>query len=206
MSRGGLLIWNGCRPERMAEYERWYQEEHLPERVGIPGFLSGSRYEALEAQEPRFFTYYETCSPEVLLSPRYRALLADPSPRTRAIMPAFTGMSRTVCRKRASWGIAATGSLVCLTGQEPDALAAIARDRQGGACLGWSLWQAVPEPGRETEEMALRGGPDATVEACLLLTMARREEALEMTAALRNTAQAAAYSLLSRTESQEARQ
>ncbi len=205
MSRGGLLIWHGMRSERLADYERWYQEEHLAERVSTPGFLSGARYERLEGPEPRFFIRYEASSPEVFLSPPYRARLAAPTPWTQSIMPAFTDMNRTVCRKAAGWGLGVTGALVCLTGQDAGALEQVARDRQGGSCLGWSLWQGVAEPGRDTAEAALRGDGDSQIEACLLLMLGRREAASETAEALKSTGEAAAYALIARMEGDEAR-
>ena len=35
---GFLALWNDFDPEREAEYECWHTFEHVPERVGIPGF------------------------------------------------------------------------------------------------------------------------------------------------------------------------
>ncbi|MGD8477411.1 MAG: hypothetical protein PVI98_09690, partial [Burkholderiales bacterium] len=67
MYEGVLAIWNDCLPEVEKQYEDWYMHQHLPERVGVPGFRIGRRYQALAA-EPRYFTYYDTDTPEVLWS------------------------------------------------------------------------------------------------------------------------------------------
>ncbi|MEK7837136.1 MAG: hypothetical protein AAB328_04045, partial [candidate division NC10 bacterium] len=58
--RGGavLAIWNDIAPGGDAEFNHWHTREHVPERVGIAGFLRGRRYEAL-AGSPRYFTLYE---------------------------------------------------------------------------------------------------------------------------------------------------
>lgn len=35
---GVLAIWNDCRAGREAEFEEWFQGEHLLERLAVPGF------------------------------------------------------------------------------------------------------------------------------------------------------------------------
>lgn len=198
MSRGGLLIWNDCKPEGLADYERWYQEDHLPERVGIPGYRYGVRYEALAGTRPQFFTLYETASPEVLLSPLYRARLAAPSDWTRRVMPLFQNMSRTLCRKAALAGLAFSGAAVTLADLPADRLQDLARDALGQeGCLGWSLWQAVPEPREATPEMALRGGDDRRIEACLVLQLGREAAAQAWQERLATEGAAGAYRLIS---------
>ena len=55
---GILAIWND-REESIADvYERWYLSEHLPERLGVPGFVAARRYEASKGS-PRFLTFYD---------------------------------------------------------------------------------------------------------------------------------------------------
>ena len=49
LGRGVLAIWHTITPEGEAEYWRWHDREHIPERVGVPGFLRGRRYRSLSA-------------------------------------------------------------------------------------------------------------------------------------------------------------
>ena len=99
VSTGILAVWNNCAPGHEAVYEQWYQTEHLIERLGVPGFERGRRYEAIEGAK-RFFTYYETESPEVLQSAAYLERLNHPTPLTKRIMSGILiDMSRTVCRR-----------------------------------------------------------------------------------------------------------
>ena len=45
LSRPGLLaVWNDLAAEDEAEFNAWYVEEHVPERLGIPGVHSARRY------------------------------------------------------------------------------------------------------------------------------------------------------------------
>ena len=52
--KGILAIWNDCAKGEETNYENWYQNEHLPERLGVPGFIRGRRYENL-VDSPKFF-------------------------------------------------------------------------------------------------------------------------------------------------------
>ena len=43
-SPGLLAVWNDIAAEDEAEFNAWYVEEHVPERLGVPGILSARRY------------------------------------------------------------------------------------------------------------------------------------------------------------------
>ena len=75
--KGILALWNDCAKGKEALYERWYQTEHLAERLAIPGSLRGRRYQAVNAIHG-YFTYYETATPEVLISEPYLEILNNP--------------------------------------------------------------------------------------------------------------------------------
>lgn len=103
--QGVLAIWNDCAAEHLETYEDWYQNEHLPERLAVPGFLLGRRYEAIAARR-QFLTIYHTVHPDVFQSRAYLERLDTPTPLTRRMMAvAFRNMSRTTCRCVSSNGI-----------------------------------------------------------------------------------------------------
>jgi hypothetical protein len=54
---GILAIFNNVAPGREAEFEEWFQHEHLAERIALPGFLIGRRHEAISGQ-PHYFNFY----------------------------------------------------------------------------------------------------------------------------------------------------
>ena len=101
---GILAIWNDIEPEGYEHFERWYNREHLQERVGVSGFRFGRRYEAVSGGDRRFFAFYEVDSPEVLTSPAYMQRLENPTPWTQKSMTSFRNMVRTVCDLRRSAG------------------------------------------------------------------------------------------------------
>ena len=46
IGQGVLAIWNGIKPEAEDDFVAWHVREHIPERVGLPGFVRGRRYVA----------------------------------------------------------------------------------------------------------------------------------------------------------------
>lgn len=168
MTTGILALWNDRDPARAAEYEAWYVEEHLPERLSIPGFRRGRRYESL-GQGPQFFTYYEVDEPEVLVSAPYLDRVNDPTPRTHAIMSeTFTNMSRTICTVAKRAGKLRGSHAITLQTDLPGPEAISALSARAGIARV-ELWRAadVARPAPNAEQ-ALRG-PDAEIEACLFV-------------------------------------
>jgi hypothetical protein len=115
-----VAIWNDVAPEGREPFYQWHNHEHMPERVGIPGFWRGRRYHAVDAT-PAYFTLYEAENTSVLTGSHYLERLNNPTPATRAVIPKyFRNMVRGVCTVRLSAGVATGGSIVTLRfGAEP---------------------------------------------------------------------------------------
>ena len=96
LGKGVLAIWNGVAPGYEAEFLEWHVKEHIPERVGVQGFLRGRRYVAVDGT-PAYFNFYETETYQVLSSAPYLARLNDPTPWTRKVVSNFKDTSRTIC-------------------------------------------------------------------------------------------------------------
>lgn len=103
LGEAAVAIWQDPPPETRAEYFEWHNREHMPERVGIPGFLRGRRYRAL-AGGPEFFTLYEARSLEVLTGPEYTGRLDNPTPWTRRVAPQLRNNVRSLCNVALSLG------------------------------------------------------------------------------------------------------
>jgi hypothetical protein len=76
----GLLITMTEPPPAMEEeFNAWYDTEHLPERLAIPGFISARRWVAknLKPGEGKYLATYELESPGVLSTPEYLAHIGD---------------------------------------------------------------------------------------------------------------------------------
>ncbi|MGB8401528.1 hypothetical protein [Bradyrhizobium sp.] len=86
-----------------AEFNRWYDREHLEERVAIDGFLEARRYVAHEAK-PKYLCLYSTATFDVLDSPAYRAALTNPTDWSKTNLARFKNMIRAVARITVSRG------------------------------------------------------------------------------------------------------
>jgi hypothetical protein len=93
---GLLLVAIDVDPRHEAELNRWYDKEHITERMAIPGFLRARRFVALEGR-PRYLALYDLASPSVLDSAAYRhAAGPAASPLTRRMQTLFDPMIRNV--------------------------------------------------------------------------------------------------------------
>jgi hypothetical protein len=86
-----------------AEFNRWYDREHLEERVAIDGFLEARRYVAHDGN-PKYLSLYSTETFEVLDSPAYRTALANQTAWSKANIARFQNMIRAVARITVSQG------------------------------------------------------------------------------------------------------
>lgn len=176
LGTGVLAIWNGIAPGWEADFVAWHVNEHIPERVGVPGFLRGRRYVAQDGH-PQYFNFYEAETAEVFASPPYQARLNDPTPWTQRVIAHFTDTSRTVCDVVATQGLGEGSWIeaIQLETAAPEAFAASARGtllpalRAAAGIVAVHLLRGRPAAGGLTVEARLRGRPDATAAWILLI-------------------------------------
>jgi hypothetical protein len=101
--KGMLLTSMDIDPADEDDFNRWYDREHLEERVAIDGFLEARRYVAQQAN-PKYLCLYSTAAFEDLDSPTYRAALARPTDWSKTTMARFRNMIRAVARITISRG------------------------------------------------------------------------------------------------------
>ncbi|MBS77160.1 DUF4286 family protein [Variovorax sp.] len=96
-----------------ADFNRWYDREHVEERVRIPGFLSGARYFSLEGGR-RYLGLYRTASLEVFRSAGYRAAFERQTPWSIANLDRMRDPIRRVCAVRAVTGFGSGSHIAVL--------------------------------------------------------------------------------------------
>lgn len=112
---GAVAIWNDIAEAGRAQFYDWHLHEHMPERVGIPGFARGRRYRAADAAtQPEFFTLYETSSFQVIQGSDYLSRLNDPTEWTRATTAHFQNTTRSLTRVVGSHGVGSGGALMTI--------------------------------------------------------------------------------------------
>jgi hypothetical protein len=178
---GILAIWNDCVAGREAEFEAWFQGEHLLERLAVPGFLFGRRHAAISGSSG-YFNFYLTESPAVLTSKPYLERLDNPTPMSRKVMSEiFINMNRTVCRRTLRrGGFRGAYAVTARFDDQPD-MAALTRLSdtlvQDPAVAACEIWAAVNPAGQPVSmEEKLRGG-DKKIKACLMVDTLRQGDA-----------------------------
>ncbi len=128
--KGMLLTSMDIDPSDEAEFNRWYDREHLEERVAIPGFLEARRYVAHDGK-PKYLSLYSTETFEVLDSTAYRTALANQTAWSKANIARFRNMIRAVARITISrgQGRGAALGIVRLRPVDKDRLRAALRDQ-----------------------------------------------------------------------------
>jgi len=101
--KGMLLTSMDVDPSDEPDFNRWYDREHLEERVAVDGFLEARRYVAHQGS-PKYLSLYSTESFDVLDSPAYRTALANQTAWSKANIGRFKNMIRAVARITISHG------------------------------------------------------------------------------------------------------
>ena len=94
---GGLLInAMSVDPEHEAEFNEWYDSEHIPALAAVPGALAARRFRAQEGS-PRYVALYHLKSPEVQTSAEWKQ--AANTPWTDKMRPHFRDHLRIASRR-----------------------------------------------------------------------------------------------------------
>ena len=170
LGKGVAAIWHNVAPDIQSDYNHWHCSEHMPERVGIEGFLRGRRYDAIDGR-PQFFHFYETTTAAVLTSPAYMQRLNNPTSWTQKIGPHIKDNNRTLSQ--------VVHSIGCGVGAAILTVRMVATDNRETDFFRWVSQELFPlinnKPGvvaahllkgykrasdTETEEKAMREKPD----------------------------------------------
>lgn len=116
-----LVLWGAVNPQMVDEaaLNAWWTNEHLAERLTIPGFLRMRRYFAPDHDSPdgersHYLVCYETAALDTLSSEAYINVLNHPTTGTNRFMPLLSSMTRSACRVLFSTG--RPGFAVCSPG------------------------------------------------------------------------------------------
>ncbi len=101
-NRGLLLTMTEPPPDMDEEFNAWYDTEHLPERLAIPGFRSARRWVAdVPPGAGRYLATYELDAPGVLASREYLARFEAATPWTRRCLGKCVVFRRWACEQSA---------------------------------------------------------------------------------------------------------
>ncbi len=136
LGAAAVAIWCEVDPALREEFDDWHSHEHMPERLGIQGFLRGSRWVSANAGEGRFMLY-ELEALETLTSARYLERLNNPTPWSRKMMPHHQGMTRSLCAVRSTHGAGLANALLTIRFSPAP--------QTGGTLLQWLSAELLPK-------------------------------------------------------------
>ena len=147
--RKGLLLVTMEPPAGLEEeFNDWYDHEHLPQRMRMPGFETGARFVCLEGW-PRWLALYDLTSLAALSTPEYLSVsLANASPWSRRIAARTVGRSRVEAEQIAPGG-AILSPLDSCRGSS-------SRTIHVGWTTSWPPMQSMPRPARHACRVSCR--------------------------------------------------
>ncbi len=97
---GGAVLLSQMQPgaEREDEFNEWYDREHVPARLTLPGFTGACRYIAVQGT-PKYAVVYYMTGLDVLQQPPYQQLKQQPSERTARMLASVTRFTRYVAEE-----------------------------------------------------------------------------------------------------------
>lgn len=118
-----LALWNDVDPIHDLDYNDWHANEHVPERLTVPGMVWGLRFlaSAGSAPGPRYLTLYGLRDVQVLESAAYQHLLAWPTPMSARMRRVMHGICRVVYDVATVHGSLAAPGLLLSEDVEPAA-------------------------------------------------------------------------------------
>lgn len=126
MSRGVLFSQMQPPAGWEADFHDWYEAEHIPARVAIPGFAEAVRYELTGSeggpQAARWLACYFLDDMAALETPEYRRLKQEPGERTARMLDNVEGFTRYIADERSDTGAAGeeAGALLAIAFAVPD--------------------------------------------------------------------------------------
>lgn len=168
LGTGAMTMWHDVKPGMDIDHDDWHSHEHIPERIGIPGFRRGRRYRSTDGS-PGWFILYEVDDLSVLSSAAYLERLNAPSEWSQAIIPSITNMNRTLSRLEDSHGIGVGGflSTIRFSGEFVGALSALAKTE---GITGAHLLRGDEAASRiNTKEKSLRERPDEVANGIIII-------------------------------------
>ena len=86
-----LMVWADVPADKEDDFNAWYNEEHLAERLAIPGILSAARYESDSPGAPKHLAMYELENIGVMTSDAYLSVRGSATEWTKRASPEVVG-------------------------------------------------------------------------------------------------------------------
>lgn len=97
--QGSTVLFSEMTPQPAweAEFNAWYDGEHIPLRMACPGFASAQRYRATASAS--YLAVYEMGDAGDLKTAAYSKVKGEPSGQTRRMLGGVAGFTRYICNQ-----------------------------------------------------------------------------------------------------------
>ncbi|MDB5779380.1 MAG: hypothetical protein JWP77_915 [Polaromonas sp.] len=176
--QGVLAIWSDIAADVETDYRHWLTREHILERVGVDGFVSGRAFRCTDDSLRRYFIVYELQDSSALAGPSYMARLNAPSVWSQRIMPQLQNFARGGGRVVARAGLGQGGVVAPLrfdigqTDLEKDGAAEALVERLAAFDSISAVWlERVDQQATtlQTKEKSMRQGGEGHFDALLCI-------------------------------------
>ncbi|SAJ94180.1 hypothetical protein UA18_04193 [Burkholderia multivorans] len=96
LPHGQLCVWTDIDPAHEADFNAWYDREHMQERVAIRGFTHARRFRATDRGPRKYLALYVTDTLDVFRGDAYRRAFAQQTAWSLANFERMTGTQRRV--------------------------------------------------------------------------------------------------------------
>ncbi|KAG8153184.1 DUF4286 family protein [Burkholderia catarinensis] len=96
LPHGQLCVWTDIDPAHEADFNAWYDREHMQERVAIPGFTHARRFRATDGGPRQYLALYVTDVLDVFRGDAYRRAFTQQTAWSLANFERMTGTQRRV--------------------------------------------------------------------------------------------------------------
>ena len=96
LPHGQLCVWTDIDPAHEADFNAWYDREHMQERVAIPGFTHARRFRATDRGPRKYLALYVTDTLDVFRGDAYRRAFTQQTAWSLANFERMTGTQRRV--------------------------------------------------------------------------------------------------------------
>ncbi|ALX15450.1 hypothetical protein P350_28795 [Burkholderia cepacia JBK9] len=96
LPHGQLCVWTDIDPAHEADFNAWYDREHMQERVAIPGFTHARRFRATDGGPRKYLALYVTDALDVFHGDAYRRAFTQQTAWSLANFERMTGTQRRV--------------------------------------------------------------------------------------------------------------
>jgi hypothetical protein len=88
-----LIVQVEIDPADDEEFNRWYDEEHVPEKLHTPGFVSARRFRSFD-QAASYLVIYELENPQAATNKSY--MRTEPTEWSKSVMARWKNWNRAV--------------------------------------------------------------------------------------------------------------